>query len=226
MTADSQSDDERRAAQVPASEFPDSHPRDSLPRIWPVFVAYLAALVGSVFVQAIAGILLFVWLFDQGSDLNQAASQLQAMLSTPPGFIAIASMSQLTIAFAAFIPARLSTEPTLRRLGLVAPVLPAWSYPVIAIGSIPPLALGIALATALAQFIKPDPSVRHLYEQMTWEWAVPFVIFIAIVPGFVEETFFRGYMQRTTFETLAPRGRDPGYHFSVCDHAHHAPRRG
>ncbi len=50
---------------------------------------------------------------------------------------------------------------------------------IIAIGGLAPLAIGIALAIALAQVIKPDSSVRLVYEQMTWEWAVPFVLFIA-----------------------------------------------
>jgi membrane protease YdiL (CAAX protease family) len=31
---------------------------------------------------------------------------------------------------------------------------------------------------------------------MTWNMAGPFVFFISFVPGFVEEVFFRGYMQR------------------------------
>jgi len=57
---------------------------------------------------------------------------------------------------------------------------------------------------ALAQVIKPDPSVPHLYEQMTWEWAVPFVLFIALVPGFVEETLFRGYIQRRLLKRWSP----------------------
>ncbi len=75
---------------------------------------------------------------------------------------------------------------------------------VIAIGGLVPLAIGIALAVALAQVVKPDPSVELLYKQMTWEWAVPFVLFIALVPGFVEETFFRGYMQRRLLQRWSP----------------------
>jgi len=204
MEADSQADPERRTTLVFESELGDVRPRKPLPRIWTVFVAYFAAFAGSVLVQIIAGIFLVVWLLAHGADVKQLTSDLQAMLSTPQGFIALASMSQLAIGLAAFIPARLSTEPTRLRLGLVAPGLPAWAYPIIAIGSLPPLALGIALAVALARVITPDPGVQHLYEQMTWAWAVPFVIFIALVPGFVEETFFRGYLQRRLLERWSP----------------------
>ncbi len=185
-------------------EFSDGRPKKPLQRIWTVFLAYLAALVGSLLVQFVAGILFAVWFNARGGDVNRLASDLQAMLSTPPGFIALASMAQLAIGCAALISALLSTEPTRLRLGLVKPVLPAWAYPIIAIGSLPPLALGITLAVALAQVIKPDPSVKQLYEQMTWQWAVPFVLFIALVPGFVEETFFRGYIQRRLLQRWSP----------------------
>jgi membrane protease YdiL (CAAX protease family) len=126
------------------------------------------------------------------------------MLSGPAAFIALALISQIMMGLAAVIPAGLSTEPARRRLGLVAPMLPGWGYAIIAVGGLAPLALGIALAIALAQVIKPDPSVQHLYEQMTWSWAMPFVLFIALVPGFVEETFFRGYMQRRLLQRWSP----------------------
>jgi membrane protease YdiL (CAAX protease family) len=68
------------------------------------------------------------------------------------------------------------------------------------IGALVPLAVGVTLAVLLAQIIPADQSVKLLYEQMTWGWAVPFILFIALVPGFVEETFFRGYMQRRLLE--------------------------
>jgi membrane protease YdiL (CAAX protease family) len=126
------------------------------------------------------------------------------MLTTPAALIVLGLMSQLVMGFAAIIPARLSPEPARERLGLVSPGLPAWAYVVFAIGGLVPLAVGVALAVALAQVIKPDPSVQRLYEQMTWEWAVPFVLFIALVPGFVEETFFRGYMQRRLLQRWSP----------------------
>jgi membrane protease YdiL (CAAX protease family) len=37
--------------------------------------------------------------------------------------------------------------------------------------------------------------VAALYRQMTWEAAVPFLLFIAVVPAFMEELLFRGYIQ-------------------------------
>jgi uncharacterized protein len=204
MTAESQAEDDLPIAEVPEPGFSEAHSSKSVPRIWTVFVAYLAAFVGSVFVQIIAAIALVAWHVSHGGNISQLSSDLQAMLSTPAALIALGLMSQLMIALAAIIPARHSTEPACLRLGLVAPALPTWAYLIIAIGGLVPLSLGIAAAVALAQVIKPDSSVQRLYEQMTWDWAVPFVLFIALVPGFVEETFFRGYMQRRLLQRWSP----------------------
>jgi len=205
MTADLRADEERRVAEMPATPRPsEAHARDSVPRVWTVFVAYLAAFAGAVLVQIIAAIALVIWHVTHGGNISRLSSDLQVMLSTPAALIALGLMAQLVMALAAIIPARLSTDPARRRLGLVTPVLPTWGYLIIAIGGLVPLALGVALAIALAQVIKPDSSVQLLYQQMTWEWAVPFVLFIALVPGFVEETFFRGYMQRRLLQRWSP----------------------
>jgi membrane protease YdiL (CAAX protease family) len=205
MTADLQVDGEQPVAEMPAPAAPDDvGSSKSVPRIWTVFVACFAAFAGSVFVQIIAAIGLVVWLFAHGGSASTLQTDLMAILASPAGFIAMAATSQIVMGLAAFIPARLSPEPAYRRLGLVPPTMPAWGYFIIAVGSLVPLAIGIGLAIALAQVIKPDESVAQLYEAMTWQWAVPFVLFIALVPGFVEETFFRGYIQRRLLERWSP----------------------
>jgi hypothetical protein len=115
MTADSQADDERRTAEISTPRLTDAHASDSVPRIWPVFVAYLAAFAGSVLVQVIAVIVLVAWYLTHGGSISQLASDLPAMLSTPAGLIVLGSMSQLVIGLAAFIPARLAAEPARQR---------------------------------------------------------------------------------------------------------------
>jgi membrane protease YdiL (CAAX protease family) len=205
MTADSPVDEESRIAETHAPPDLGEVPAGkSVPRLWTAFVAYLAAFAGAIFVQIIATIALAVWHVTHGGSISQVAGDLVAMLTTPAALIVLGLMSQLVMGSAAIIPARLSPEPARERLGLVSPGLPVWAYVVFAIGGLVPLAVGVALAVALAQVIKPDSSVQRLYEQMTWEWAVPFVLFIALVPGFVEETFFRGYMQRRLLQRWSP----------------------
>jgi membrane protease YdiL (CAAX protease family) len=145
------------------------------PRIWTVFAAFVVALLGAIVLQILAGILFMAWHVWQGND---------------------ASLGQICVALAAIVPAWLSPEPAVSRLGIVRPRVPLWSLPLFAVGALVPLAIGVALAVGLTHYLKPDPTAARLYEQMTWPWTAPFVLFIALVPGLFEEVLFRGYMQR------------------------------
>lgn len=97
-----------------------------------------------------------------------------------------------------------SPRPTLTRVGLVRGNLPIWAYPIVMVGAFATLALGIFLATMIATVIPPDPSTAALYEKMTLALAIPFTIFIALAPGFMEEILFRGYLQRRLLERWSP----------------------
>jgi membrane protease YdiL (CAAX protease family) len=58
----------------------------------------------------------------------------------------------------------------------------------------------LSLAEGLAHLLKPDASVEQMYEQMTPAVALPFILYIALAPGFAEEILFRGYAQRRLLE--------------------------
>jgi membrane protease YdiL (CAAX protease family) len=72
------------------------------------------------------------------------------------------------------------------------------------LGSLVPLAIGFGLAYAFGSFLLGDPSLQSLYDNMTPGMAVPFVLFIALVPGIVEELFYRGYIQRRLLQRWKP----------------------
>jgi membrane protease YdiL (CAAX protease family) len=164
-------------------------------RVWTVFVAYLVALVSAVGLQVVAVIAVVAWLLSHGTDPAHLTDALTSLLTTPAAFLLLAVLGQASVGLAAVVPARLSPEPTLMRLRLVRPAFPAWGYLAVAVASFLPLAVGVGLAEALAQVVSPDQSVAALYRQMTWEAAVPFVLFIALAPAFTEELLFRGYIQ-------------------------------
>ena len=181
------------APGVPALTTPPSLAKR--PRVWTVFVAYLAALVSAVGLQVVAVVAVVAWLLAHGTDPEHLKDALTSLLTMPAAFILLGLLGQGSIGLAAIIPARLSPEPTLLRLRLVRPALPGWGYPAVAVASFLPLGVGLGLAYALAQVVPPDQSGAALYRQMTWEAAVPFVLFIALAPAFTEELLFRGYIQ-------------------------------
>jgi membrane protease YdiL (CAAX protease family) len=176
----------------------------SLPRVWTVFVVYLAALVGAIAGQIAAGMALAVWLLLRGTPPNELQAQLSALVTEPWVFLAIAGLSQLTIGLGAIIPAWLSPEPAFVRLGLVKPALPAWGYPIILVGTLVPFALALGSVYLVAKLVPSISGAEELYQKMTLAVAVPWVLFIAIVPGFNEELLFRGYIQRRLLARWRP----------------------
>jgi len=174
------------------------------PRVWSVFVVYVLAFVGALAVPVVAVLAVLFWKVSQGGNLQQVAQELPKSLSGPLVFIALGSLSQAVLLLAAMIPALLSTVPVQQRLAISSPSLAWRSYPVVALGALFPLAIGISLAYLIATVIPPDPSVKMLYEQMTWPVAVPFVLFIALAPAITEELLFRGYIQSRLLKRWSP----------------------
>lgn len=177
---------------------------EEVPRVWSVFTVVVLAFGAAIAVQIVAVLALLGRHVVGGMDMRQAGEALLAELTSPGVFIPLGLVSQLVLGLGAVVPAVLSAEPTARRLGLVRPKLPVWGYPIIAVGALLPLAVGVALVHLIALVIPPDPSVAKLYEQMTAGWAVPFLLFISLAPGLMEELLFRGYLQRRLLERWRP----------------------
>jgi uncharacterized protein len=174
------------------------------PRIWPVFVAFVLAIVGSLVVSVILVSALVVWHLVQGGNLAQLGQDLMELLTDPPIFLGLLLSTQVVIFLAALVPAILSPEPTWSRLGFTVPAVPIWGYPILILGAGVPAAIAVALAELMALLVKPDPIFDLFYDKVTWSFAVPWVLFIGLSPGFCEEMFFRGYMQRRLLARWSP----------------------
>jgi uncharacterized protein len=189
--------DETRGAAVAAPPPPASAPTaTATPRVWTVFAAYVAAIVGTVIVQGLVVLVFVAGLLAGGADIQQLTTRLPEVLLTPAALIVLSLTGQAVIGLAALIPARWSREPIRVRLGLVRPVLPAWGYPLVAVGALFPMTLGLGLAYVVSLVIPQDTSAERLYDQMSWAMAVPFLLAVALPAGLAEELLFRGYMQR------------------------------
>lgn len=174
------------------------------PRVWTVFVDFLLLCVALLISQILIVVGLAVWLVTHGTKREDLSSELVRLMTQPGAVIGIGLVSQAIIGLAAILPAILSPRPFRSRLGLLRPALPVWGFPVLVLGALVPLAVGLAGAHYLAYLIAPDTTGKLLYEQMDEGWAIPFVIFIALAPGFMEELFFRGYVQTRLLERWHP----------------------
>ncbi len=188
-------------AWAPATA-PSAPPR---PRIWTVAATFLAAIVAVLAANVIGGVGLVFWFLASGGTIQQLQREILDLVTSPGPFIAINLLTQLAMVAPALAAAWLSPQPLRQRLRLVRPpAVGVVSVAVLVLGVIVPLAIGLVLAYALAEVIEPDESVKRLYEQMTVEWALPFILFIALGPGFCEELLFRGYMQSRLVERWGP----------------------
>jgi membrane protease YdiL (CAAX protease family) len=191
---------------VVAPAIPTSVKPTRKPRVWKVFVLFLGVLVGGTLAQLMAVIMWSAcqgfWLGAHGVPADQigsmVADRMAAMQASPWGIIAfVYGPFQLIIALAAVLPALRSAEGLRARLGMVRPALPAWALPLVAVGLFVPLAVGMALATRLV----PLDALRPHYDGLRW---AGLALFATVVPPFVEEMFFRGYVQRRLLSRWSP----------------------
>lgn len=174
------------------------------PRVWTVFVTFAAAIGAVIAAQIVGAVILVGWYFAQEDTPQQLQGEILDLITAPGPFIGINLLTQLAMEGTAVAAAFLSPQPLRQRLCLVSPSLGAGRTLVLVLGAIVPTLIGLALAYALAEVIEPDESVKRLYEQMTAEWAIPFIAFIALGPGICEEVLFRGYMQRRLLARWGP----------------------
>jgi membrane protease YdiL (CAAX protease family) len=175
-------------------------PSAAAPRVWTVFVVFVAALVGAVAAQAIAVMALAVWVAARGGDVRA----LPSLVTTPVAVVLLGLLGQLAFGAAALLAARFSPESAAWRLGLQRPALSGWAYPVLLVASLLPLVVGVGLSRALAAVVPPNPAGQQMYEQLTWPHALLFVVFVTLVPPVAEELLFRGYVQRRLLRRWSP----------------------
>jgi membrane protease YdiL (CAAX protease family) len=189
---------------APIGPPPDSMASVATPRVWPVFLTFVLAVVAVLVIQVVLAIILVIWQLANGARIERVAEELPELLTEPMIFCWLLLSSQLVIGMAGILPALLSREPTLSRLGLTTLSLPFWGYPIVMLGSGIPYAIGLAFYYALREVMDLDRTFEMFYKKITWPLAGPWVLFVALAPGFMEELFFRGYMQRRLLQRWSP----------------------
>jgi membrane protease YdiL (CAAX protease family) len=167
-------------------------------RIWPVFVALAASVALIIILQLAVGVVLGIALAMQGEGTahEPGPEEIERLFKTPLGFLVLGVLSQT--AFLAVTLVALRERRVARRiqLGLARPALPWWGYQSIALGSLLVAFVGNAAAALVQEHFGSDIDLAALHAQLGWTTGILFVAFLGIVPGLVEELFFRGYMQR------------------------------
>ncbi len=168
------------------------------PRIWPALVVVLSLIPAAAIVGT--GALVIAALAGEGMGVLKNEERfwewMGEMISTPVGFAVLIVPGQLVFAVAALVPAILSPRPVHERLGFVRGRVPIWSYPVLMVGT---LAVSL-LSMLLGELLWDEPSeqvefLTDLLTKPTGAFAVVVVLTLSVVPGFVEESLFRGYVQ-------------------------------
>ncbi|MEM7455023.1 MAG: CPBP family intramembrane glutamic endopeptidase [Planctomycetota bacterium] len=174
-------------------------------RVWPCFVALAAAISAAIGSQIVIVLALFAVRTSNGESVGEISESLTRDLSQPYWFVFLGLLSQIPMFVAAMVAARMSPSEAFRERLKLNPT--GWSigrYVVVTLSAIFPTAIGMLLAGLLTLLLPPDPSVALLYENMTIAWAIPFLLFISLAPGFGEELLFRGYVQGRFLKRWSP----------------------
>ncbi len=172
-------------------------------RVWTVFGVFLATVLAAIAAQMPVIIALVAVEIARGGSRESAIN----IMSTPWGFVAAALPAQLAI-LAVWWLASSFGDPRARAFRAIGKASLRWPvYLCFAWASLGVLWLGGLLGQAAVSLLGDWESgmFTGLYESMTWPSGIVFVLFIALVPAFVEELFFRGYMQRRLLARWSPK---------------------
>jgi membrane protease YdiL (CAAX protease family) len=175
--------------------------------VWPVFVVFIVTIAACIVVQVPVVLLMLASKIVSGDKLEESLEVFQ----TPAGLIALGIGPQLVM-LAAWWLASSYLDPRARRhraIGRSSLSLPA--YLCLMVASIAVLWLGDPLAQLGLKIFgawSSDELVSKLFDDMTWPTGIALVFFISL-PGFTEELFYRGFMQRRLLDRWPPAAALP-----------------
>jgi membrane protease YdiL (CAAX protease family) len=134
-----------------------------------------------------------------------ATRSVKEILAHSYGVAVLILPGQLALAGAAIGAAAMSPRRMKERLGYVRSALPWWSLPILMIATI---FFGMLGGMIVDQLFPGRHEVMEMFTEMARSAsgvvAVLNVVLLSVVPGFVEESLFRGYVQRRLLERWTP----------------------
>lgn len=178
------------------------------PRIWTAIVVGVGSIFASILVAA--SVLSYFMMIEGDPAIFNDSTKLNRWLEqfslTRTGLLAMILPGQLVFLCAAFLAAGLSRHPTVERLGLVRGRIPWWTWPIFVCAT--PV---IGFTTSLLLSLVFQDNMGGQMEMMNnmfgnhggWFFLVV-ILLVSCLPGFVEETLFRGYVQKRLLEAWPP----------------------
>ena len=181
----------------------DRNPTES---VWPAFVVVFAAMVVSIGAQIViaVGLTLRHMSGGGGSDPDAIRQATEGFFMSPVGIIVMGGIAQIAFIGSVLIAIRFLPGSRTEQLGLQRPGLPWSSYVTFAVGTGVPVGVGIGLSMLLSLAFEPMVDPAQIWVKITLWTFLPYVLFISLAPGFIEEITFRGFVQRRILRRFGP----------------------
>ncbi len=177
------------------------------PRVW---TALLVGILAIPLAGIVGGVILVAAMFvSRGTEMfgtdATMTDWLEGFAQTRWGLLVLVVPGQLVFLGAAVGAAWLSPQPSRTRLGLRWGGLPLWSWLVLMLGT--PI-IGV-LSSHLLSLVTDDLSdqlqlVESMMRTHVRDFPIGLIVIVALVPGFVEELLFRGYLQSRLLRRWPP----------------------
>jgi membrane protease YdiL (CAAX protease family) len=124
----------------------------------------------------------------------------EGAVKSGPATWSMVILSQLALLACAWVACRILRQPMRQRVGLLQTGLGAGQGTIVALATVLPFALGL-VAAWLVEMILPSSGegsagLRRMWSEGSRGESVAWILLIALLPGFVEEVFYRGFVQR------------------------------
>lgn len=173
--------------------------------LWPVFVTAVVAIGGQLIVSAI--VIVIAGVVGGGAEIFRRPEAfgdwLKGFIATQTGLALLVLPGQLTFCAVALVAASLSREKPADRLGLRRGNFPLWTWPLFLLAT----PVVVVVVGQLMSLVIREPSAQlkmleDLFETHAAGSLATLLLLISVLPGFVEELLFRGFVQRRLLKRL------------------------
>jgi membrane protease YdiL (CAAX protease family) len=182
------------------------------PRVWTAFATWFAVIIVGTLCSLLAfvavGVAIGIVTGAHGADAAQVQARIQELCQRPfPALLLSLIPFQLGMIGVVLFAARRSKEPIQERLGLLTPTGPPFSN--LKLFMTAAFTLSTAFAAAIIAVLtiglpKAANPINAVINDGSW-WALTALsIVLSVIPALVEETFFRGYLQRRFLQRWSP----------------------